>query len=219
MDFSLIPVIAIAFFVMFSPAPKSGGYVKPERHSYAQESLGQRGKSLSEGAEVALNGRALQDDKEYRSIFTYIRRNFKKVSTREAEQIAKYLVDYGKKHNIDPKFAAAVIARESGFNRKAVSRTGAKGLGQIKSFNFKSLKIRDPFDIGQNISGTTAYLSRLVGRWKNHSKKAALTLASYYKGPNAIKRAEGKYDSETGKYVQDILKNYEKIKAIRRGDR
>jgi len=177
------------------------------------------GRGAVAGTEVTLNGRKLHDEKEYRAIFVYIRRNFKKVTTREAEQIAKYLVDYGKKHNIDPKFAAAVIARESGFNRKAVSRTGAKGLGQIKSFNYKSLKIRDPFDIGQNISGTTAYLSRLVGRWKNHSKKASLTLASYYKGPNAIQRAQGKYDSDTHRYVRDILKNYEKIKAIRRGGR
>ena len=117
------------------------------------------------------------------------------------EKIAKYLVEYGRKNNVDPKLAAAVIARESSFNKRAVSRTGAKGLGQIKDFNFKSLNIRDPFDIRQNVSGTVSYLKHLVGRWKGDSRKTSLTLASYFEGPNAIKSKK----MDAWKAIQNIM--------------
>lgn len=157
----------------------------------------------------------IDSEKEYQTILKFITSRYKRVSFHDAEQISNYLVSYGKEHNIDPKFAAAVIARESSFNRKAISKTGAKGLGQIKDFNHKALDIKDPYDIKQNVKGTTSYLKKMMGTWKTNSQKVNLALASYYKGPNAIKRLNGKLDHETERYVDDILAYYKEIQDLR----
>ena len=66
-------------------------------------------------------------------------------------EIAYWIDEYASKEDIDPMLVAALIDRESSFNKRAVSKTGAKGLGQIKDFNFKSLEINDPYDVKQNV--------------------------------------------------------------------
>ena len=167
---------------------------------------------------IALD-RRFNSQKEYQTIYNYIRSKYKQISSKDAQKISKYLVKYGKENNVDPKFAAALIARESAFNKKAISSTGAKGLGQIKEFNFKSLNINDPYDIQQNVSGTVGYLKHLVGKWKGHSEAASLTLASYYEGPNAMKAKKGRLEGNTKTYVSDILKKYEDIKKVRKNYR
>ncbi|MFT5171347.1 MAG: soluble lytic murein transglycosylase-like protein, partial [Candidatus Marinamargulisbacteria bacterium] len=111
--------------------------------------------------------------------------------------------------------AAAVIARESAFNKNAISSTGAKGLGQIKNFNFKSLKINDPYDIKQNVSGTTSYLKRMLSKWKDQSNNVSLALASYYKGYTNVKKGGGKLDKKTSGYVNDILDYYKDLEDLR----
>ena len=54
---------------------------------------------------------------DYQTILGFITDRYKTISREDAETIANYLVDYGKEHGVDPKFAAAVIARESAFNK------------------------------------------------------------------------------------------------------
>jgi soluble lytic murein transglycosylase-like protein len=153
--------------------------------------------------------------KDYKTILSFIKNKYKKIKLEDARLIADRLVQYGKEHGLDPKFAAALIARESAFNKEAISSTGAKGLGQIKDFNFKSLKIKNPHDINQNVSGTTSYMKQMLSRWKGKSDKVSLALASYYKGYTAVKNTEGEMDSPTKGYVKDILKNYHDLLDLR----
>ncbi len=153
------------------------------------------------------------DELEFNTIMTYINQVYKKIPQEEATQIASSLVEFGKEQNLDPKFAAAVMARESGFNRLAVSSTGAKGLGQL--VNHQAFNVTDPFDIRQNSRGMVGYLKRLLIVWKDNSQKVSLALASYFKGPNAMKKANGQMDLQTQKYVADILTYYQRIKNIR----
>ena len=228
MSASILPVIVLIGIVFLNPSndhaskPKAINQ-KPNVKSLKKDSQSQHIKSPRQKEKandlpvksVELEGSSMNDAKEYRSIFEFITNRFKKVSTSDAEKIAKYLVKYGKEHGIDPKFAAAVIARESAFNKQAESKTGAKGLGQIKDFNFPDLNINDPYDIRQNVSGTTNYLKKMLNYWKVHSKKTSLALASYYKGPNAVRRMKGDVDTETENYVKDIMKYYDDIKRVR----
>ena len=102
---------------------------------------------------------------------------------------------------------AALIGRESSFQKRAVSKTGAKGLGQIKDFNFKSLEISDPFDIKQNIRGTVRYLKNLKGMWEDSNDETRMVLASYYQGPNKTKKTHDDLPNHVTNYVDDILKN------------
>lgn len=152
---------------------------------------------------------------DYDVIYTYITTHFKRVSIEDARSVATSLVEYGQKHGVDPKFAAALMARESAFNKEAISVTGAKGLGQIKEFNYPSLNITDPYDIGQNAQGTVRYLKEMLDGWKGKTEKVSLALASYYKGKTAISRQNEQLDQKTQGYVDDIMNNYEKLKSMK----
>ena len=48
-----------------------------------------------------------------------------------------------------------------------MSKTGAKGLVQIKDFNFDMLSIKDPFSIQENVSGLTQYLLKNSDKWQS----------------------------------------------------
>ena len=152
---------------------------------------------------------------DYEAILRFIEKRYRRILPKEREEIARNLVEYGSHHKVDPILAAALIARESSFDKNAVSPTGAKGLGQIKDFNHKSLDIKDPFDIQENVNGTVGYLKRMMGIWKNRNNQTSLALASYYKGHGAIKKDKEKIDGQTESYVKDILNNYEVITKIR----
>ena len=100
-----------------------------------------------------------------------------------------------KRYGVEFSLIKAVIQVESGFNPKAVSKRGAKGLMQIMPDNYKNLFVKDPFNPSQNIMGGTLYLQRLLKRYKY---KLPLALAAYNGGPgvvrNAIIRSGGKTD-------------------------
>lgn len=190
------------------------------------------------------------DDAEYQTIISFISKKYKRVSEDDAHEIASSLVEYGREHDMDPKLAAAVIARESAFNKEAVSATGAKGLGQIKDFNFSTLNITNPFDIEQNVSGTTQYLKKMIKKWEqrmtspdpdqndvrrakvsfqskeksdprivpqSENEKIKLALASYYKGFTNVNRTG--IDPKTDGYINDIMKNYNDLRVIKKEKR
>ncbi|MFH1428647.1 MAG: lytic transglycosylase domain-containing protein [Candidatus Margulisiibacteriota bacterium] len=147
-----------------------------------------------------------------RIIYQHITSTRKSVPDYEAELIANTIVHYSEENKVDPFLAAALIERESGFNARAISKHGAKGLGQLMDFNLKALKINDPFNIEEAVRGTVTYLSYLMNRWQNKTDKISLTLASYLEGPNGIARNNCRWKQSTGKYISDILKTYDKLK-------
>ncbi len=117
-----------------------------------------------------------------------------------------------KKYGVDFSLIKAVIKVESGFNEKAVSKKGAKGLMQIMPVNYKTLYVKDPFNPSQNIMGGTLYLQRLLKRYAN---KLPLVLAAYNAGPEAV----DKYKMippyrETQNYVQKVMKTYSQYKTF-----
>ena len=119
---------------------------------------------------------------------SYIRKSNPALPAQDVSEIAYWIDEYASQEDIDPMLVAALIGRESSFNKKAVSKTGAKGLGQIKEFNFESLGINDPYNVKQNVRGTVTYLKRLFGMWKGSGDSTRMALASYYQGPNATKK-------------------------------
>ena len=227
MSLTLIPAIAL-LVVMLIPNEKESPpeYTKSSR----VQTINKPYKASNSHSKLDSVQKEPKDaDAEFATIFRYIQSKYKKIKKEDARQISSYLVEFGAKNDIDPKFAAAVIARESAFNKKAVSKTGAKGLGQIKEFNYKSLEIKDPFNIKDNVKGTTRYLKEMLSNWEKKNKvkkngkekkisqdeKVKHALASYYKGFSAVKKEGGKLDKKTNGYVKDILKYYEELITLK----
>jgi soluble lytic murein transglycosylase len=106
----------------------------------------------------------------------------------------------------------AIIKAESGFDPRAVSKKGAKGLMQIMPENFKPLGIKDPFDPSQNIHAGARYFKQMYDRFKG---KLALSLAAYNAGPTAVERYNTvpPYE-ETEEYVEKVLKYYYNYKNL-----
>ncbi|MBN1306373.1 MAG: transglycosylase SLT domain-containing protein [Chitinispirillaceae bacterium] len=106
-------------------------------------------------------------------------------------------------HSIDRNLVAAVIAQESGGNRYAVSRAGAKGLMQLMDTTAQSMGVTSSFDPQQNIAGGVRYLRGLLDRFEGDEQ---LALASYNAGPAAVEKYRGipPY-RETREYVRSVL--------------
>jgi soluble lytic murein transglycosylase-like protein len=115
------------------------------------------------------------------------------------------------KYEVDPDLVFSVVAAESNFNPKALSRRNAHGLMQLLPETAKRLGVKDIYDPAQNIDGGTRYLRDLL---KLYDGDLALTLAAYNAGPGAVQRY-GRIPpyNETIKYVRAIRKTYDLRKS------
>lgn len=201
---------AILFIVMIILAPPS----EPPRQDIMNKTENKINSQIIPDNSALVETATNDDEKEseYLALYSYIKKNYTQVSDEDAKEIAHYLVDLSKENKIDPKFVAAVMAKESSFNKKAVSPSGAKGLGQLKDFNLKPLDVQDPYNIKENSGGTMKYLKQMLDKWKGKTNQVGLALASYYKGYSNVKKDNETYeDPESKKYVGDILTQYDKI--------
>ncbi|MCA9546985.1 MAG: lytic transglycosylase domain-containing protein [Alphaproteobacteria bacterium] len=99
----------------------------------------------------------------------------------------------------------AVMKVESGFNPRAVSRVGAKGLMQMMPFTWKEMGVRNPFDPEQAIFGGSRYLRILANKFDGDLVK---TLSAYHAGGGAVNRANGIPYTQTAEYVRRVLNAY-----------
>jgi len=115
------------------------------------------------------------------------------------------------KYAVDADLVFSVIAAESNFNPKAISRRGARGLMQLLPTTATRFGVKDIFDPGQNIDAGTRYLRDLL---KTYQGDMALTLAAYNAGPGTVRRY-GRVPpyNETIAYVRAIRKTYAQRKA------
>ena len=125
------------------------------------------------------------------------------VSDDVLDEVAYYIVLYSRSYCLEPELAASLIARESGFNPKAVSSTGAKGLGQMIDSTARSMGVEDPFDIQQNLKGSLGYLKKLFDKCEGRPNQADLALASYLQGPNAVAK-HGRVPDSVKRYIREL---------------
>jgi len=100
----------------------------------------------------------------------------------------------------------AVIRAESGFDARAVSPRGARGLMQLMPETAVILGVRDPFNPRENIHAGARHLRGMIERFRNDLPMA---LAAYNAGerPVASYRGIPPYP-ETREYVARVLRYY-----------
>ncbi len=109
-------------------------------------------------------------------------------------------------HGLDPRLVDLVIRMESGYNPRAVSPKGARGVMQLMPATASMYGVANLFDPLQNIRAGVRYLKDLFQRFNSD---VSLALAAYNAGPEAVEKHGGvpPYD-ETRSYVRAILMAY-----------
>lgn len=115
------------------------------------------------------------------------------------------------RYRVDSDLITSVIAAESNFNPRAISRRNARGLMQLLPRTAARLGVRNIFDPQQNIDAGTHYLRDLLLLYNND---LALTLAAYNAGPQRVQEY-GRVPpfAETQSYVKRVRTAYAKRKS------
>lgn len=111
------------------------------------------------------------------------------LSAATRQTIARAIEREAAKQHLDPLFLTALIQVESGFDPKAVSVSGAQGLGQLMPFTAAGMGV-NALDVEDNIRGCAQMIGGLVHRYQNRADGNALALASYNAGPNLVARTQ-----------------------------
>ena len=115
-------------------------------------------------------------------------------------------------YSVDPALVRSIVEAESGFNPRATSPAGARGLMQLMPETAASLGISDAYDPAENLRGGTRYLRGLLDRFGD----VRLAVAAYNAGPAAVERFGGVPPySETRAYVRRVLTRYRELSAVK----
>lgn len=122
------------------------------------------------------------------------------------------IVEAGADHDIEPALIKAVIMVESGYNEKAVSRRGAKGLMQLMPDTANAMGVEDIFDPEHNIHGGVRYIRHLIDKFDGDVE---LALAAYNAGSRRVKQYNGVPPFKaTQIYIKKIIKYYRYFKTL-----
>jgi soluble lytic murein transglycosylase-like protein len=129
------------------------------------------------------------------------------VSGRKAEHLYHmFILQTASHYQIDPALIKAIIMAESGYNTKAISKKGAKGLMQLMPRTAQSMGVEDIFNPHQNIAGGVQYFKQMVNRFNGDVK---LALAAYNAGSRNVRNYNGVPPFKaTRSYIKKVLKYY-----------
>lgn len=136
-----------------------------------------------------------------------------KLPVERARAYARSLMADAWRTHLDPRFLMSIVTVESRWRANAVSRVGARGLGQLMPHTAATLGV-NAWNPSENLRGTSRYLSALVSHFAGRKNGLALAIAGYNAGPRAVERFGGipPY-AETQHYVVRVLDVWKELKT------
>ena len=116
----------------------------------------------------------------------------------------------GRRFRVDPDLGRAMTLVESNFDPNAVSPKGAQGLLQLMPGTSEEMRVPDPFNPRQSISGGMEYLRR-IANMPRFAGKPYMALVAYNAGPNRVVFPQVSYQ-----YADNVIAAYWRLKAERR---
>jgi Transglycosylase SLT domain len=115
--------------------------------------------------------------------------------------------------HLDPRFIMSIVTVESGWHANAVSRVGARGLGQLMPGTAATLGV-NAWSPSDNLRGTSKYLASLMSHFAGKPNAVKLAIAGYNAGPKAVERYHGVPPyTETRNYVTRVLHVWKQLNA------
>ncbi|AMP37636.1 MULTISPECIES: lytic transglycosylase domain-containing protein [Ralstonia solanacearum species complex] len=132
------------------------------------------------------------------------------VSAVDMSRFSDIIVEAGRKWNVQPELLRAIIAVESKFNPRAVSKRGARGLMQLMPETARRFTAGDLFDPRANVLAGAQYLRFLLDLFGGDIE---LAVAAYNAGENAVIRAGYRIPAfaETRSYVPAVMAHYRRL--------
>lgn len=133
-----------------------------------------------------------------------LRRHHGSPLIRDSRRFDSLIREVANRHGVDFALVKAVIRAESGFNPRAVSPKGARGLMQLMPRTARMHNVRNVFSPGENIEGGTEHLRMLLDRYAGNVR---LALAAYNAGIGAVEKYGRRIPPyrETQTYVRRVL--------------
>jgi soluble lytic murein transglycosylase-like protein len=115
--------------------------------------------------------------------------------------------------HLDPRFIMSIVTVESNWRANAVSRVGARGLGQLMPATAATLGV-NAWSASDNLRGTSKYLKSLMDHFAGKPNAVSLAIAGYNAGPKAVERYHGVPPyGETQHYVVKVLRVWKTLNA------
>ncbi len=109
-------------------------------------------------------------------------------------------------YRVDPALVHAIILAESGYDPRAISKKGAKGLMQLMPATAAALGVEDVFDPEHNVNGGVRYLRHLLDHFGGDLQ---LVVAAYNAGIRKVKEYNGIPPYKTTRsYVKKVFQYY-----------
>jgi len=108
---------------------------------------------------------------------------------------------------VDPALVKAIIMAESGYDPRAISKVGAKGLMQLMPATAEELGVEDIFNPKHNINAGVGYFKKLLNRFDGDIK---LALAAYNAGTGKVRQYQGVPPFKaTRYYIKKVFEYYQ----------